>query len=171
MSTSASKSKPMSGVGSSRVVFDRFDLDLRSGELRKDTRRIRLQEQPFQLLALLIDHAGEVVTRDEVCRTLWKTDTFLDFDHSVAAAINKIRDALDDSAENPRFVETLPRRGYRFIAQIRRDMPAAAALPRSQGVPWLSTWLARRPRIVGGISITVVALLVTLGWKMMRDGG
>jgi TolB-like protein/DNA-binding winged helix-turn-helix (wHTH) protein len=167
---STRKSEPTSGINPSRVAFDRFELDLRSGELRKDGRKIRLQAQPFQLLALLIEQAGEVVARDKVCRALWHTETFVDFDHSMAASVNKIREALGDSAEHPRFVETLPRRGYRFIGQIRRDLPVVVALPRSQGVPRLSTWLARWPRIVGGISITVVTLLVTLGWKMMRDG-
>jgi TolB-like protein/DNA-binding winged helix-turn-helix (wHTH) protein len=167
---STRKSEPTSGVNPPRVAFDRFELDLRSGELRKDGRKIRLQAQPFQLLALLIEQAGEVVARDEVCRALWQSETFVDFDHSMAASVNKIREALGDSAEHPRFVETLPRRGYRFIGQIRRDLPAVVALPRSQGVPRLSTWLARSPRIVGGISITIVTLLVTLGWKMMRDG-
>ena len=170
MLVSTRKSEPTSGVKPPRVAFDRFELDLRSGELRKDGRKIRLQAQPFQLLALLIEQAGEVVARDEVCRALWQTETFVDFDHSMAAALNKIREALGDSAEHPRFVETLPRRGYRFIGRIRRDLPVVAAPPRSQGVQRLSTWLARWPRIVGGISITVVALLLTLGWKMMRDG-
>src|ERR1700736_2412181 len=170
MLVSTRKSEPTSGVKPPRVAFDRFELDLRSGELRKDGRKIRLQAQPFQLLALLIEQAGEVVARDEVCRALWQTETFVDFDHSMAGALNKIREALGDSAEHPRFVETLPRRGYRFIGRIRRVLPVVAAPPRSQGVQRLSTWLARWPRIVGGISITVVTLLVTLGWKMMRDG-
>lgn len=110
MPSSVRKSEPASGVTSSRVTFDRFEVDLRSGELRKDGRKVRLPAQPFQLLTLLIENAGEVVTRDEVCRALWQTDTFVDFDHSVAAAVNKIREALGDSAENPRFVETLPGR-------------------------------------------------------------
>ena len=167
---STRKSEPINGVNPPRVAFDHFELDLRSGELRKDGRKIRLQPQPFQFLALLIEQAGEVVAHDEVCRALWQTETFVDFDHSMAAALNKIREALGDSAEHPRFVETLPRRGYRFIGQIRRDLPALVALPRSQGVPRLNTWLARWPRIVGGISITVLAILVTLGWKIMRDG-
>jgi TolB-like protein/DNA-binding winged helix-turn-helix (wHTH) protein len=167
---STRKSEPTNGVNPPRVAFDRFELDLRSGELRKDGRKIRLQPQPFQFLALLIEKAGEVVAHDEVCRALWQTETFVDFDHSMAAAMNKIREALGDSAEHPQFVETLSRRGYRFIGHIRRGLPAVAAPPRSQGVPRLSTWLARWPRIVGGISITVFALLVTLGWKMIRDG-
>src|ERR1700752_1330365 len=117
MLLSTRNSEPTNGGNPPRVAFDRFELDLRSGELRKDGRRIRLQAQPFQLLAMLINNAGEVVTRDEVCRALWQTDTFVDFDHSLATAVNKIRDALGDSVENPRFVETLPKRGYRFIGR------------------------------------------------------
>jgi TolB-like protein len=127
MPFSADKSERTSGGNSHRVAFDRFELDLRSGELRKDGRRIRLQAQPFQFLALLIENAGEVVTRDEVCHALWQTDTFVDFDHSVAAAVNKIREALGDSAENPRFIETLPKRGYRFIGKVDRTEPQAPA--------------------------------------------
>ncbi|HKV62917.1 MAG TPA: winged helix-turn-helix domain-containing protein [Candidatus Acidoferrum sp.] len=119
-----------SSPNSRRIAFDRFEADLLSGELRKDGRRIRLQAQPFQLLALLLEHPGEVVTREEVCRNLWKADTFVDFDHSLGTAINKIREALNDSAENPRFIETLPRRGYRFIGQITENgngsVPVAA---------------------------------------------
>ena len=123
MPSSADKSERASGGNSHRVAFDRFELDLRSGELRKDGRRIRLQPQPIQLLAMLIENAGEVVTRDEVCRALWQTDTFVDFDHSVSAAVNKIREALSDSVDNPRFVETLPKRGYRFIGKIKPEPP------------------------------------------------
>src|SRR5947207_15393555 len=100
-----------------RIAFYRFDVDLSSGELRKNGRRLRLQEQPFQLLALLLERPGEVVTREEICRKLWQADTFVDFDHSLGTAINKIREALGDSADHPRFVETLPRRVYRFIGQ------------------------------------------------------
>ncbi len=115
---------------SSRVAFDRFELDLRSGELRKDGRKIRLQAQPFQLLALLIEHVGEVVTREEVCRALWSSDTFVDFDHGVAVAVNKIREALGDDADNARFIETLPKRGYRFIAHVQEVVvPNTSPLP------------------------------------------
>src|SRR5712664_1728636 len=103
------------------IALDRFDVDLRSGELRKNGRRLRLQEQPFQLLVLLLERPGEVVTREEICRNLWQADTFVDFDHSLGTAINKIREALGDSADHPRFVETLPRRGYRFIGKIVRS--------------------------------------------------
>src|SRR5713101_5078519 len=113
-----------------RIAFDRFDVDLRSGELRQNGRRLRLQEQPFQLLALLLERPGEVVTREQICRKLWQADTFVDFDHSLGTAINKIREALGDSADRPRFVETLPRRGYRFIGKIvasNGDPPAESS--------------------------------------------
>jgi Tol biopolymer transport system component/DNA-binding winged helix-turn-helix (wHTH) protein len=171
MPSSARKSEPTPGVKSPRLAFDRFELDLRSGELRKDGRRIRLQAQPFQLLALLIENAGEVVTRDEVCRALWQTDTFVDFEHSVAAAVSKIREALGDSAENPRFVETLPRRGYRFIGQLSRDLPQPAVLQSNAEAQAVSTrpaaWRATWPRLAGWIGISVVALLV-VGWGWLR---
>ena len=124
--------KEPTGVDSPRVVFDRFELNLRSGELHKSGRKIRLQAQPFQLLALLIEHAGEVVTRDQVRRALWPTDTFVDFDHSVAAALNKVREALGDSADNARFVETLPKRGYRFIGKIEPPPVTPSSEPAAQ---------------------------------------
>ena len=174
MPSSVRKSEPASGVTSSRVTFDRFEVDLRSGELRKDGRKVRLPAQPFQLLTLLIENAGEVVTRDEVCRALWQTDTFVDFDHSVAAAVNKIREALGDSAENPRFVETLPRKGYRFIRQIKRDLPQVATLPTAAEVPRASPRTAKLPaswlKTIGWVGVGVVALLCTLGWRMARYG-
>src|ERR1700726_2873517 len=106
-----------------RIAFDNFEIDLRSGEVRKNGSRTRLQAQPFQLLALLLLNAGEVVTRDEICRDLWPTNTFVDFEHSLAAAVNKIRDALGDSADTPKYVETLPKRGYRFIGKVKSEPP------------------------------------------------
>ncbi len=132
MRSSLNRLERSSGGNSHRVAFDRFELDLRSGELRKDGRRTRLQAQPFQLLALLIENAGEVLTRDEICRDLWPADTFVDFEHSLASAVKKIRDALGDSADNPRFIETLPKRGYRFIGKIRPELPVVMAPPETQ---------------------------------------
>src|SRR5258705_13032210 len=93
-----------------RLRFGIFEADLRTGELRKRGARIRLQEQPFQLLALLLARPGELVTRNELRGGLWAADTFVDFDHGLNKAINKIREALGDSAENPRFIETVARR-------------------------------------------------------------
>lgn len=105
--------------------FGVFEVDLDAGELRKNGARIRLQEQPFQVLAALLQNAGHVVTRDELREKIWPADTFVDFDHSLNTAVNKIRESLGDSASSPRFVETLARRGYRFIAPV--DSVAAAA--------------------------------------------
>ena len=96
--------------------------------MRKEGRKVRLQAQPFQLLVLLLRNAGRVVSREDVRRELWPGDTFVDFDHGLAAAVNKIRDALCDSADKPKFVETLPRRGYRFMAKLEPDPPVEIRL-------------------------------------------
>ncbi len=104
--------------------FSVFEVDLDAGELRKNGRRIRLQEQPFQVLAVLLQNAGQVVTREELREKIWPADTFVDFDHSLNTAVNKIRESLSDSASSPRFVETLARRGYRFIAPVDSLSPA-----------------------------------------------
>src|SRR3954471_7223078 len=116
--------------------FGSFELDVRSRELRTGSRRVRLQGQPFEILRMMLEHPGAVVTRDELRGRLWPDGTFVDFDHSLNAAIKRLRSALGDSADNPRFVETLPRRGYRFIggremdAEKRGDgVPRAAVLP------------------------------------------
>jgi DNA-binding winged helix-turn-helix (wHTH) protein len=100
------------------VRFGVFELDLDAGELRKNGVKLRLQEQPFQVLAELLQHPGDVVTREDLRNKLWPSDTFVDFDHSLNTAVNKLREVLGDSASNPRFVETLARRGYRFIAPV-----------------------------------------------------
>src|ERR1017187_947203 len=113
---------------SSRIVrFSVFELDLAAGELRKNGAKLRLQEQPFQVLALLLERAGEVVTRDELRQKLWPADTFVDFDHSLNTAVNKLRETLGDSASSPRYIETLARRGYRFIAPVQNSMETAGA--------------------------------------------
>src|SRR5215813_10118280 len=102
-----------------RLRFGVFELDVRAGELRKNGLRVRLQEQPIKVLAMLAEHSGEIVTREELQKSLWPADTYVDFDHGLNKAINKIRDALADSAESPRFVETVPRKGYRFLAEVK----------------------------------------------------
>ena len=107
--------------------FGVFEVDLAAGELRKNGARIRLQEQPFQVLTALLQNAGQVVTREELRERIWPADTFVDFDHSLNTAVNKIRESLGDSASSPRFVETLARRGYRFIAPVE-NVGAAAAI-------------------------------------------
>lgn len=109
------------------VRFTVFEVDLTAAELRKSGVRMRLQGQPFQVLTLLLERAGEVVTRDELQQKLWPSDTFVDFDHSLNTAINKVREVLGDSASSPRYVETLARRGYRFIAPLQADPPVTAS--------------------------------------------
>ena len=115
------------------VRFGIFEVDLRTGELRKKGIRLRLQGQPFLLLVRLLKEHGEVVTREELRSSLWPQDTFIDFHHSLGTAVNKLREVLGDSAANPRFVETLPRRGYRFIAPVvfaeSEDAPVASETP------------------------------------------
>src|ERR1700758_2348937 len=110
--------------------FATFEADLRAGELRKQGKRIKIQEQPFHVLTFLLQRPGEVVTREELRNQNWPPDTFVDFDNSLNTAINKLREALGDSADNPRFIETLPRRGYRFIAPVIRTdgMRSGAAI-------------------------------------------
>ena len=118
------------------VQFGIFEIDLRSGELRKAGTRVKLHDQPFQVLAMLLDRPGELVTREEIRQKLWPGDTFVDFDHGLNSAVNRLRDAIGDSADTPRFIETLPRRGYRFIGTVnggvrRETVPTAPAEPRS----------------------------------------
>jgi len=135
------------------IRFGVFEVDLRSGELRKDGLKVRLQEQPFRVLALLLEKPGEIVTREELREKLWAPDTYVDFDKSLNTTVNKLREALGDSAENPRFVQTLHRRGYRFIAPVERfggvgaqhaapavgtgtsDGPSPTSTPEHAGVP------------------------------------
>src|SRR3984957_11290353 len=106
-----------------RICFDAFELDTASGELRKAGILLRLQPQPFRVLLLLIERPGQVVTREEIQRCLWKDSTFVDFEHGINFSINQIRGALSDSAEKPRYVETVPRRGYRFIDSLEQPSP------------------------------------------------
>src|SRR6201998_1977114 len=117
---------------SGRLRFGAFEADLRAGELKKSGLRIRLQEQPFQVLAMLLEKRGELVTREELREKIWGR-TIVDFDHGVNKAINKIREALGDSAENPRFVETVARRGYRFLSGVTPIDTAADRRPEGVG--------------------------------------
>ena len=134
----------MSSNGSRMIQFGVFEVDQRAGELRRNGARVKLQEQPFQILALLLERPGEVVTREELQSRLWPADTFVDFDHSLNAAVRRLRDALGDSAENPRFVETVARRGYRFLAPVNGTAPArvseiAASPAKSTHKGWIIT--------------------------------
>jgi len=164
-----------------RLAFGVFELDLVAGELRKRGLRVRLQQQPVQVLAMLLERAGQVVSREELQKALWPADTFVDFDHGLNKAINKIREALGDSAESPRFVETVARRGYRFIADIKvadaapPPSPDAALAPDSASdarhrdaelaAPATRRWPARSR----AWAIAALALIVLVGsvaaWK------
>jgi DNA-binding winged helix-turn-helix (wHTH) protein len=108
----------MDGASADVLRFGAFEFNLRTKELRRKGVKIRVQEQPLQLLAMLLDHPGELLTREELRRKLWPGDTFVDFDHGLNTAINRLRTALRDSAANPRFIETLPRQGYRFVGEV-----------------------------------------------------
>jgi len=124
---------PPSSSESGLLRFGVFEVDLSAGELRKNGARLRLQEQPFQVLAVLLENAGRVVTRDDLRQKIWPADTFVDFDHSLNTAVNKVREALGDSASSPRFVETLARRGYRFIAPVNGVEILATKSPNAAG--------------------------------------
>lgn len=112
---------------SGRLRFGVFEVDLRNSELRKQGLKVRLQAQPFEVLVMLLEQQGQVVSREEIQKKLWPANTFVDFDHGLNKAINKIREALGDSAETPRFVETVSRRGYRFLAEVHAERPTEAA--------------------------------------------
>jgi DNA-binding winged helix-turn-helix (wHTH) protein len=112
--------------------FGAFEVNLQSGELRKNGMRLRLSGQPFQILAVLLERPGEVVTREELHSKLWQTDTFVDFDHGLNNAVARIREVLDDSSDTPRYVETIPRRGYRFIAPLADVRPATVTPPAAE---------------------------------------
>src|ERR1700678_427231 len=107
-----------------RYRFGVFEADAATGELRRQGIRIKLNAQPFQMLLLLLERPGQLLTREEISRELWPDGTFVDFEHGVNSAVNRIREALRDTASNPRFVETLARRGYRFVAPVERIAPA-----------------------------------------------
>jgi DNA-binding winged helix-turn-helix (wHTH) protein len=119
---------PQSAPGLAILRFDVYSVDLRAGELFKSGRKIKLQEQPFQILAILLERPGEVVTREELRQRLWSEDTFVDFEHSLNTAIKKLRLALSDEAGKPRFVETLRRRGYRFAGTVSEHSHAPPQL-------------------------------------------
>jgi TolB-like protein/DNA-binding winged helix-turn-helix (wHTH) protein/Tfp pilus assembly protein PilF len=163
---------PTSALGVRLLRFDNFELDVRAWELRKHGVRLRLQGQPLQVLAALLKRAGDVVTREELRAQIWTTDTFVDFDHSLHNAIARLREVLGDSAERPRYIETLPRRGYRFIAPVdARDLPALSgatdSAPRAD--------LPGHVRLIKSHALlltTVFAVLViSIAFWLARTGG
>jgi len=127
-----------------RYRFGAFEADASTGELRRQGIRIKLNAQPFQVLLMLLEHPGEVLTREEISRALWSDGTFVDYDHGVNSAVNRIREALGDAASSPRFVETLARRGYRFVAPVESianesDPSLLSATPLEQTQPSLES--------------------------------
>ncbi len=178
MPISIRKDSPSPSPRPQRIAFDDFELDLRSGELRKHRSRIRLQAQPFRLLVLLLANAGQVVTREEICRELWPTNTFVDFEHSLAAAVNKIRDALGDSADTPKYVETLPKRGYRFMGEVKSEPPVVISPRETQESEQLAAVVTHEAPIsptrmpTRGLALLAAAALVAaalLIWKIVRE--
>ena len=146
------------------VRFGPYEADLATGELRKDGAKVPLQDQPFQILALLLRRPGELVTREELRSQLWPADTFVDFEHGLNTAVKKLRQALDDSAETPRFVETLPKRGYRFVARSEPGLqagPQTASGEAPLGKPW---------RLHGPWAVVVIVLAGLLLWPHRRAG-
>ena len=145
------------------VRFGVFELDMRAGELRKSGARLTLQQQPFLLLSVLLEQPGELVTREELRKRLWPEDTFVDFEHGLNATVRRLRDTLGDSAESPRFVETVPRRGYRFIAPTHLpDAPAAGTAPATEGWPprwkWASLAVGIAALVLGAWALSSVGV-------------
>lgn len=124
-------------IGGDRLVhFESYELDVRSRELRHGAERVRLQAQPFEILVMMLERPGQVVTREELVQRLWPNGTFVDFEHSLNAAVKRLRAALGDNADSPRFVETLPRKGYRFIGAGERDRSVRGRRPRVAVLPF-----------------------------------
>ncbi len=172
----------MGGIGAETIRFGEFELDLRAGELRRGTARIRLQEQPFQILLMLLEHPGGVVTREEIRRRLWPNDTVVEFDHSIGTAIKKLRQALDDEAGSPRYVETLPRRGFRLMvpvvkpAAVLEESPAPPAPAANSGAPRpeVAAAASKTPRathvrlMLAVLALVVVCALAWQGWRLLK---
>jgi DNA-binding winged helix-turn-helix (wHTH) protein/Tol biopolymer transport system component len=145
------------------VRFGVYEVDPRAGELRRNGVKVKIQEQPYQVLALLLERPGEVVTREELKRRLWPADTFVDFDHSLNAAIKRLRDALRDSADNPRFVETLARRGYRFLAPVAGSLPSPLSL--APQLPQIASRRRNRARWIAAI-IVLAGACISVGFHI-----
>ena len=160
-----------------RYRFGVFEVDAATGELRRQGIRVKLNAQPFQVLLMFLERPGELLTRDEISRELWTDGTFVDYEHGVNSAVNRIREALGDAASNPRFVQTLARRGYRFVAPVERMSPgghsphlaleslplassdsASATMPETES----SSWILASPQELPRISYPVVQTLFVL---------
>jgi TolB-like protein/DNA-binding winged helix-turn-helix (wHTH) protein len=156
---------PVSAPAGSVLRFGIFELDLRAGELRKRGVKLRLQGQPLQVLATLLKRAGDLVTREELRDQIWPADTFVDFDHSLHNAIARIREVLGDSAQKPRYIETLPRRGYRFVGQIEEFAAESADQPENEKEQVASPYPKQRTKILA--ILTAAALTLALArWAL-----
>jgi DNA-binding winged helix-turn-helix (wHTH) protein/tetratricopeptide (TPR) repeat protein len=173
--------------------FGPFEVDLRAGELRKQDRRIRLQDQPLHVLAALLEHPGEMVTREELRQRLWPSDTFVDFDHGLNNAINRLREALGDSVEKPTYIQTIPRRGYRFIAAVEDagpeppqaslkqtpagldppvdpiSFPATTAIPEPARAPWRRVAGPWGFGVASVLALAVIVLAIAGGGRGQRS--
>jgi DNA-binding winged helix-turn-helix (wHTH) protein len=153
--------------------FAVFEIDLHTGELRKHGAKIKLQDQPFQILAMLLATPGEVVTREELRAKLWRAETFVDFDMGLNTAVKRLRDALGDTAENPRYVETLPRKGYRFICPVSTGHALTALPLASQTKPPAPEPIpghlrpGRRAKVVIPVLLGLLAALLA-GFRFIR---
>ncbi len=145
-------------AAASILRFGDFELDVQSGELRNNDRTMRLPEQPFRILLLLLERPGEVVTREELRSRLWTPDTFVDFETGLNSAMRKLRDALGDSAERPTFIETLPRRGYRLVAPMAPTATRNASPNRFFGRKWI--WPA------GVAVVMLIGLIASVKWTL-----
>ena len=172
----------MSEALGKKIRFGPFEADLGAGELRKNGRQLRMQEQPFQILVALLERPGEIVTRDELRERLWAGDTFVDFDQGLNTAINKLRETLGDSASTPRFIETVPKRGYRFTFPLEPLMNQPAIdTPKPAGPAWRNRRLLLAIAIclvIGAVAVVGIALdrafrgrnLVMLGLVPLTSG-
>ena len=156
----------------SAARFGPYEADLATGELRKGGARVPLQDKPFQILARLLRRPGELVTREELRAELWPADTFVDFEHGLNTAVKKLRQALDDSADTPRFVETLPKRGYRFVAPVSLEAPSGAAGETAPASPppdvrLRKAWL---PHAAGALVVLAAVALVLGRGDRTRSG-
>jgi TolB-like protein/DNA-binding winged helix-turn-helix (wHTH) protein len=149
--------------------FGPFEADVQAGKLRRDGAKVSLQEQPFQVLAALLERPGEIVWREDLRQRVWPEDTFVEFDHALNTAVKKIRIALGDCANSPEYVETIPKRGYRFLVPVE---VIENSTPKMLGIapPSQRVWIRRNPVIVGMLTIVLLSVgLLAMRWRSARD--
>jgi TolB-like protein/DNA-binding winged helix-turn-helix (wHTH) protein len=151
--------------GSCRVFrFGVFEADVQAGELRKSGEKVALQEQPFQVLVSLLEHSGELVWREDLRQQVWPEDTYVEFDHALNTAVKKIRIALGDCANSPEYVETIPKRGYRFLAPVTVEDATASRDTAPVNIRWAWNWLSRSPVLL----VLIALVLLCIGLLGMR---